>query len=135
MHSIRLPPLLLVDIILLLSLILPVLLGYDLTRLFIGSEGTLGVITEVTLRLHPIPKYSLALRVTFPSSTLACAAARDALLAGINVGRCEMIDAHTVRIINSFSPQEPRWVEAPSLMFEVIGHSLESCQVKPEGGG
>lgn len=63
--------------------------GYDLTRLMIGSEGTLGVITEVTVRLRPKPEYTAAIRVCFPSVADAAAACNSTLQAGVEVGRCE----------------------------------------------
>ena len=63
-----------------------------LYRLLIGSEGTLAVVTEATLKLHPIPKFSYALRMTFPSVEKAAAAAHATMVSGVTVGRLEMLD-------------------------------------------
>ena len=65
-----------------------------MTRLFIGSEGTLGVITEISLKLHHVPKFSYAMRLSFPNVAAAAAAARDTLSCGVSVGRCEMLDRY-----------------------------------------
>lgn len=74
--------------------------GYDLTRILIGSEGTLAIITEVTLRLRKMPESAAALRVCFPSVKDAVACANDTINSGIEVGRCELMDDEMVRIVN-----------------------------------
>src|SRR5256885_11055707 len=61
--------------------------GYNLTELFIGSEGTLGAITELTLRLHPIPDHIVVARAAFPSVEAACRAAAAIIRAGRRVHR------------------------------------------------
>ena len=58
--------------------------------------GTLAIITEATLKLHGIPKFSYALRVSFPSVGTAAATARDTLNCGVSVGRCELLDEEMV---------------------------------------
>jgi D-lactate dehydrogenase (cytochrome) len=71
--------------------------GYDITRLLIGSEGTLAVITEATLKVYPIPAVSYAVRVAFPSVAAAARCASDTLRKGLSVGRCELMDEVMVR--------------------------------------
>jgi D-lactate dehydrogenase (cytochrome) len=77
--------------------------GYNLTNLFVGSEGTLGVITELTLRLHPIPDHIVVARAAFPSVEAACRAAAGIIAAGVLVTRCELLDAMTIAALNAFS--------------------------------
>lgn len=99
--------------------------GYDLTRLLVGSEGTLAIITEATLKLHPIPRYSYALRVAFPSVFEASCCARDTLSCGVTVGRCELLDELTIKDINLANPQLPggAWEEEVTLLYELTGPS------------
>jgi D-lactate dehydrogenase (cytochrome) len=77
--------------------------GYDLKNLFIGSEGTLGVITELTLRLHPIPDDIVVARAAFPSVEAACRAAAAIIGVGVPVIRCELLDSMTIAALNAFS--------------------------------
>src|SRR5205085_8811164 len=77
--------------------------GYNLTNLFVGSEGTLGVITELTLRLHPIPDDIVVARAAFPSVEAACRAAAAIIGVGVPVIRCELLDASTIAALNAFS--------------------------------
>jgi D-lactate dehydrogenase (cytochrome) len=77
--------------------------GYSLSNLFIGSEGTLGVITELTLRLHPIPEHVVVARAAFPSVEAACRAAAAIIGVGVPVLRCELLDAMTIAALNAFS--------------------------------
>jgi len=74
--------------------------GYDLTRLMIGSEGTLGVITELTLKLSGIPEAISGGRCPFPTVEAACNAAIQTIQAGIPVARIELLDALQVRALN-----------------------------------
>ena len=75
--------------------------GYDLTRLMVGSEGTLGVITEVTVRLYPLP-VSAAI-CSFPSIKAAVRTTIQIIQLGIPIARVELIDATTVRMVNAHS--------------------------------
>ncbi|MDR2127968.1 MAG: FAD-binding protein [Burkholderiaceae bacterium] len=70
--------------------------GYDLTRLFVGSEGTLGVLTEITLRLYPLPEAVSAAICTFPSIAAAVHTVIQTIQLGVPIARVEFIDAQTV---------------------------------------
>ncbi|MDO4232316.1 MAG: FAD-linked oxidase C-terminal domain-containing protein [Lautropia sp.] len=93
--------------------------GYDLTKLFIGSEGTLGIITEITLRLHPLPEAVSAAVVNFPSATDAVNTVISAIQMGIPVARCEFLDPQSIRAINAYAKLNLR--EACTLFFEFHG--------------
>lgn len=104
--------------------------GYDLTRLMIGSEGTLGVITEITLRLQKLPKYSVVAMCNFPSIKDAADVAIATMLSGIQVSRMELLDEVQIRAINNANGKN--LPEAPTLMFEFIGteaYSREQTQI------
>jgi len=123
--------------------------GYDITRLLIGSEGTLAIITEVTLKMHRIPSHAVALRVTLPSIGAAAALARESLIqfgTGV-IGRIELLDSHMIQIMNqansgsslslslspslslsSSSADLSSWPEYPTLLFEVSGFSETGVQ-------
>jgi D-lactate dehydrogenase (cytochrome) len=85
--------------------------GYDLTRLLIGSEGTLAVITEITLKLHGIPEAIAGGICPFPSVEAACEATIATIQSGIPVARIELLDALQVRAVNVYSkltlPENP----------------------------
>ena len=93
--------------------------GYDLTGLFVGSEGTLGVITELTLRLYGIPEHVVAARISFPSIEAACNTAVGAVAAGTGVRRLELLDAMNIRAINAYKGTS--FTEVPSLFVEAAG--------------
>lgn len=93
--------------------------GYDLTRLMIGSEGTLGIITEITLRLHGIPEATASGFSLFPTVKDACDAAITAIQYGIPVARVELLDEMQVRACNLFSKLD--LPEQPMLMLEFHG--------------
>jgi D-lactate dehydrogenase (cytochrome) len=93
--------------------------GYNLTSLFVGSEGTLGVVTELTLRLHPIPEHVVVARAAFPSVEAACRAAAAIIGAGVAVSRCELLDALTVGALNAFADAD--LPVTPYLFLEVGG--------------
>jgi D-lactate dehydrogenase (cytochrome) len=77
--------------------------GYDLTRLMVGSEGTLGVITEVTLKLYPLPEAISAATCSFPTIEAAVRTVIQTIQLGVPIARCELIDAGTVRMVNAHS--------------------------------
>ncbi|WP_374667851.1 FAD-binding oxidoreductase [Ramlibacter sp.] len=93
--------------------------GYDLTRLFVGSEGTLGVITEVTLRLYPIPEAISAAVCSFPSIEAAVRSVIQVIQLGVPIARVELIDHNTVRMVNAHSKLTLR--EEPMLLMEFHG--------------
>jgi D-lactate dehydrogenase (cytochrome) len=93
--------------------------GYNLTSLIVGSEGTLGVITELTLRLHPIPEHIVVARAAFPSIESACRAAAGIIGSGVPVTRCELLDATTIAALNAFSGTA--FPESPYLFVEFGG--------------
>src|SRR4051794_28583833 len=93
--------------------------GYDLTRLLIGSEGTLGVITEITLKLHGIPEAISAGICPFPSVKAACDAVIMTIQTGIPVARIELLDEVQVRAVNLHS--KLTLPESPLLLLEFHG--------------
>ncbi len=93
--------------------------GYDLTRLLVGSEGTLGIITELTLRLQPIPEAMQALRCSFPTTASACDTVIAALQCALPMARMELLDAATVCAVNAYSKLS--LPEMPMLLVELHG--------------
>lgn len=93
--------------------------GYDLARLIIGSEGTLGVITEVTLRLQKLPSHSVVAMCNFKTIKDAADVAIATMLSGIQVSRVELLDEVQIRAINMAN--DKKLPEVPTLMFEFIG--------------
>lgn len=93
--------------------------GYDLTRLFIGSEGTLGIVTEITLKLHGIPEAISAGICPFPSVKAACDAVIMTIQSGIPVARIELLDELQVRAVNRHS--KLALPESPLLLLEFHG--------------
>ena len=93
--------------------------GYDLTRLMVGSEGTLGVITEVTVKLYPLPEAISAAACSFPSIEAAVRTTIAVIQMGVPIARVELIDAHTVRMVNAYAKLGLR--EEPMLLMEFHG--------------
>ncbi|WP_136439469.1 FAD-binding oxidoreductase [Pacificoceanicola onchidii] len=99
--------------------------GYDLTGLFVGSEGTLGLVTELTLRLHGIPEATSAGICAFPDMGSAVEAVQETIQMGIPMARIEFACADTARAFNAYAGTS--MPEAPHLMVEFHG-SRESTQ-------
>jgi len=93
--------------------------GYDLTRLMVGSEGTLGVITEITVKLYPLPEAVSAATCSFPSIEAAVRTTIQIIQMGIPIARVELIDAHAVRMVNAHS--KLTLPEQPMLLMEFHG--------------
>jgi len=93
--------------------------GYDLTRVFVGSEGTLGFITEATVRLYPQPEAIAAAICSFPSVQAAVTTTIATIQMGVPIARCELLDALTVRAVNR--RDKLGLPEQPLLLFEFHG--------------
>jgi len=93
--------------------------GYDLTRLMVGSEGTLGIITEVTVKLYPLPEAVMAATCSFPSLADAVNTTMLIIQMGIPIARCELLDANTIRMVNKHSNLSLR--EGAMLLMEFHG--------------
>ncbi|MEQ6434953.1 FAD-linked oxidase C-terminal domain-containing protein [Comamonas sp. w2-DMI] len=93
--------------------------GYDLTRLMVGSEGTLGIFTEITVRLYPLPEAVSAAVCSFPSIEAAVRTVIQTIQVGVPIARVELIDVNSVRMVNAYSKLELR--EEPMLLMEFHG--------------
>ncbi|MEG3061936.1 MAG: FAD-linked oxidase C-terminal domain-containing protein [Comamonas sp.] len=93
--------------------------GYDLTRLMVGSEGTLGIVTEVTVRLFPLPEAVSAAICSFPSIEAAVRTVIQTIQLGVPIARVELLDANSVRMVNNYSKTTLR--EEPMLLMEFHG--------------
>lgn len=91
--------------------------GYDLTRLLIGSEGTLGVITELTVKLHPVPEAQIAAVAPFATLEGACETAIEAIQSGVPLARVELLDEVQIRAVNAYAGLKLE--EAPTLFIEL----------------
>ena len=96
--------------------------GYDLVRLFIGSEGTLGIITEITLKIYPLPEAISAATCQFPSVHEAIKAVTGIIQYGVPVARVELVDEVAIAAINQYDKLSLK--EVPTLFFEFHGSPM-----------
>ncbi len=95
--------------------------GYDLKHLFLGSEGTLGVITQLTVRLHPLPGAAASVQVGFAAVEAAVEAAVGIMASGLGPQRLELVDAAAIRAVNAYAGRHDP--EVPTLWIEVTGRT------------
>jgi D-lactate dehydrogenase (cytochrome) len=100
--------------------------GYDLTRLMVGSEGTLGVITEVTLKLHPLPESVAAAICSFENATAAVDTVIAIIQMGVPIARCELMDANAVIAVNRHD--KLGLAEKPMLLMEFHGSAASVAE-------
>lgn len=106
--------------------------GYSLTQLFIGSEGTLGIVTEATLKLHPIPKYETVIVGQFPSILDSTNTVSQIYRTGIHPNAIELLDKDMMHCINYSGYLDRDWEEVPTVYFKIGGlsKSIVDEQVK-----
>lgn len=113
--------------------------GYDLTRLYVGSEGTLGIITEVTLRLHPVPDTISAAVCSFDTLPGAVDTVVQSIQCAVPLARVEILDAKQMAAVNRWSKLD--YPEAPTLFFEFHGSAshvaeqVETVKLLAEANG
>ncbi|KAK6003029.1 hypothetical protein QM012_000874 [Aureobasidium pullulans] len=95
--------------------------GYNLTGMFIGSEGTLGIVTEITLKLQVIPQETSVAVVTFPTIRDAASAASRIIKAGVPIGAMEIMDEVQMSVVNKSKSTKKVWREVPTMFFKFSG--------------
>lgn len=110
--------------------------GYNLTNLFIGSEGTLGVITEVTVKLHLKPKHERVSVVSFPSIVDATNMVTNLIQNGVQVNAVELLDENMIDVINLSGQCKRQWLKTPTLFMkigsndeEILRHTIRKVEV------
>lgn len=91
-----------------------------MTNLFIGSEGTLGIVTEITLKLTVVPQETSVAVVTFPTIRDAAAAASKVMRAGIPVAAMEIMDEVQMGVVNKAGSTAKKWKEMPTMFFKLV---------------
>ncbi len=114
--------------------------GYDLTRLYIGSEGTLGVITEIGLRLYGMPESMSAAVINFPDIKSAVACVIETIQLGIPIARIELLDSAYLQLINDYSKtdypvRETLFLEFHGTEAGVADQLSLFCEIASENGG
>lgn len=98
--------------------------GYNLNSLFVGAEGTLGIVTEITLKLAPIPSDTSVAVVSFPTISVAAKAASALIRSGVQLGALEIMDDVQMRLLNEHGSETVRkrkWEEKPTLFIKFSG--------------
>ncbi|CAI5758316.1 unnamed protein product [Candida verbasci] len=95
--------------------------GYNLTNLFAGSEGTLGIVTEATLKVHPKPKSETVVVVQFPSISDSTKAVSQIFRSGIQPTAIELLDTNIMHCLNYSNYTTRKWLECPTLFFKIGG--------------
>ncbi|ODQ66469.1 FAD-binding domain-containing protein [Nadsonia fulvescens var. elongata DSM 6958] len=95
--------------------------GYNLTQLFIGSEGTLGIVTEATLKLSILPKNETVAVVPFKTIDAAAQVAQEVIQSGVVVGAIELLDDEMMKCINAAGQTSRTWSENPTIFFKFAG--------------
>ncbi|ODV82750.1 hypothetical protein CANARDRAFT_10278 [[Candida] arabinofermentans NRRL YB-2248] len=103
--------------------------GYNLTGLFIGSEGTLGIVTETTLKLHVKPKFENVAVVSFPDLRAAANTVAELVQQGIAVNALEFLDKNMMKFVNFSGETSLKYDELPTLMLKLGGNSKESAHL------
>lgn len=107
--------------------------GYDLTHIFIGSEGTLGIITEITVKLQPRPKEELVCIASFPTIKDAASTAQSIInKSGIQVNALELLNETTTSFVNAAGTLSKKFLEKPTLLVKVGGVSTNTVNEQIE---
>ena len=102
--------------------------GYDLTRLFVGSEGTLGVITEAGLKIHPLPKARRLVVASFDNAEIAGQAVVKVFAGGITPSACEILDRTTLKVLKRCDPNLALPDDGDVILFEVDGTESSTAE-------